>query len=100
MQINISTRRGELAQATQEKIIQKVEKLTRYFERLISIEVIVDLSKADEPKIDVLVSAEHDSDFVASDTSRDMFGSLDIVIAKLEQQIKKYKEKIQNHGRS
>ncbi len=99
MQVRISTRHGELSQATQEKITTKVEKLQRYFERLTSIDVTVDLTKADEPVIEVLVSAEHKNDFVAKDSSKDMFGSLDTIISKLEQQIKKYKEKIQNHGR-
>ena len=99
MQVRISTRRGELSQATQEKITKKVEKLQRFFERLTSIDVTVDLTKADEPTIEVLVSAEHKNDFVAKDSSKDMFGSLDTIIAKLGQQIKKYKEKIQNHNR-
>ena len=100
MQITISTRHGEISEATQEKIRQKVEKLQRYFDRLMSADVTVDLSKADEPKIEVFVTAGNKSDFVANDTSKDMFGSLDTVLSKLEQQIKKYKEKIQDRGRS
>ena len=99
MQVRISTRRGELSQATQEKITKKVEKLQRFFERLTAIDVTVDLTRAEEPVIEVLVSAEQANDFVAKDSSKDMFGSLDTIIAKLEQQIKKYKEKIQNHNR-
>ena len=99
MQVQISTRRGELSQATQDKITKKVEKLGRYFERLTSIDVTVDLTKSDEPTIDVRVSAESKNDFVARDSSKDMFGSLDTIITKLEQQIKKHKEKIQDHGR-
>ncbi len=100
MQIRISTRHGEISVATQEKIRQKVEKLQRFFERLMSIDVTVDLEKADEPNIEVLVTAEHKQDFVANHRSDDMFGSVDKVIAKLEQQIKKYKEKIQDHNRA
>ena len=99
MQVRISTRRGDLSQATQEKITQKVEKLQRYFERLTSIDVTVDLAKPDEPSIEVVVSAVNTNDFVAKDSSKDMFGSLDAIIAKLEQQIKKHKEKVTNHDR-
>ena len=99
MQVRISTRRGELSQATQEKISKKVEKLQRFFDRITSIDVTVDLTKADEPTIEVLVSTEHKNDFVAKDSSKNMFGSLDTIVAKLEQQIKKYKEKIQEHNR-
>ena len=100
MQVRISTRRGDLSQATQEKITKKLEKLQRYFERLTSVDVTVDLTKADEPTIEVVVSAEPKTNFVARDSSKDMFGSLDTIIGKLEQQVKKYKEKIQSHHRS
>lgn len=99
MQVRISTRHGEISEATREKITKKVEKLQRYFERLMSIDVTVDLEKADEPNIEVVATAEHKNDFVAAHRSKDMFGSLDQVITKLESQIKKYKEKIQDHGR-
>lgn len=99
MQVKVSTRHGTISDATKEKIEKKFQKLERFFERLTSIEVTVDLAKADEPIIEAIVSAEHKSDFVASHTSKDMFGSVDQVITKLEQQIKKYKEKIQDHNR-
>lgn len=99
MQINVSTRHGSISEATEAKIISKVEKLGRYFERLTQIEVIVDLERADEPKIDLNVSAEHKHDFVANYRSDDLFGCLDQVIHKVEQQIKKYKEKVQTHHR-
>jgi putative sigma-54 modulation protein len=99
MQVKISTRHGELSDVTQKKIMEKVEKLQRYFERLMLIDVTVDLEKADEPKIEIIVTSEHKHDFVASHQSKEMFASLDQVISKLEQQIKKYKEKIQDHNK-
>ena len=100
MQINISTRHGEISDATKEKITQKVEKLRRFFDRLTSIDVTVDLDKADEPNVEVTVRSEKRNDFVAGYQSNDMFGSLDQVIAKLEQQIKKHKEKLRERGRN
>ena len=100
MQINISTRHGEISDATKEKITQKVEKLQRFFDRLTSIDVTVNLDKADEPSIEVAVKSEKRDDFIASYRSDDMFGSLDQVIAKLEQQVKKHKEKLRERGRN
>jgi putative sigma-54 modulation protein len=100
MQINISTRHGEISDSKKGKISQKVEKLQRFFERLTSIDVTVDLSKADEPNVEIVVRSEHRNDFVASYRSNDMYGSIDQVIAKLEQQIKKHKEKLQERGKN
>ena len=100
MQINISTRHGDISDATKEKITQKVEKVQRFFERLTSIDVTVDLSKADEPKIEVVVRPEKRDSIIAGYQSNDMFGSLDQIISKLEQQIKKHKEKLQERGKN
>ena len=95
MQIEISTRHGNISEQTQDLIRSKVDKLNRIFERLTSIQVTVNLEKADEPVIDLKVSAEHKHDFTASYSSGDLFGSVDQVIHKVEQQLRKYKTKIQ-----
>ena len=100
MQIRISTRHGGLSDETQSKIRAKVEKLTRLFDRLTAIEVTVDLERRDEPSVDLRVAAEHKHDFVASNRSNDLMGSIDQVMHKLEQQLRKYKQRIQDRHRS
>jgi putative sigma-54 modulation protein len=99
VQIRISSRHGNLSEETQSKIRSKVEKLTRLFDRLTAIEVMVDLERRDEPSVDLRVSAEHKNDFVASIRSNDLLGSVDQVLHKLEQQLRKYKQKIQDRHR-
>lgn len=100
MQIRIAARHGQLSDETRAKIEGKVEKLSRLFERLTSIEVTIDLEHKDTPRVDIQVSAEHKHDFVASDTSSELWASLDKVVHKIEQQLRKYKEKIQDHHRT
>ena len=100
MQIRISTRHGTLSEETQSKIKAKVEKLTRLFDRLTAIELTVDLERRAEPSVDLRVSAEHKHDFVASNRSGELMSSIDQVIRKLEQQLRKYKQKIQDRHRS
>jgi putative sigma-54 modulation protein len=89
-----------LSDASREKITAKVERLSRLFDRLLSIEVTVDLADEQKPAVDVRVSAEHKHDFVATETASSLMAALDGVIHKLEQQLRKYKEKVQNHHRS
>ena len=100
MQIKVSTRHGQLSEASQQKISAKAEKLTRIFDRLTAIEVIVDLSDETNPKVDLKVAAEHKHDFVAHDQSESLMASLDSAIEKMEQQLRKYKEKVQERHRS
>lgn len=99
MQISISARHGHLSEATQQKIEAKVEKLSRIFDRVMSIEVTVDLEHDETPGIDIRVSAEHKHDFVATERTSGLWASLDGAIHKIEQQLRKYKEKVQDRHR-
>ncbi len=99
MQIKISTRHGHLSEASQEKIEAKLEKLTRIFDRLTSIEITIDLEHDETPEVHLEVSAEHKHDFVAKDRSESLSGSIDSVIHKMEQQLRKYKEKVVERSR-
>ena len=98
MQIKVSARHGHLSDDVQEHIREKAGKLLHLFQRLMMIEVVVDLQN-DEKLVEFLVSAEHKHDFVASERHKDLLAAVDLVLAKLEGQIRKYKEKVQNHHR-
>ena len=99
MQIKISTRHGTLSEGTRSKITSKLEKLTRIFDRLSEITVTVDLEHRDDPTVDLKVSAEHKHDFLATARAGELMSSVDQVVHKLEQQLRKYKKKIQERHR-
>jgi putative sigma-54 modulation protein len=94
---SISARHGHLSEATQAKISAKLEKVTRLFERITTIEVIVNLEDRDNPAVDLKISAEHKHDFVATEQAGELMAALDGAMHKIEQQLRKYKEKVQNH---
>jgi putative sigma-54 modulation protein len=100
VQISISTRHGHLNDATQEKIRSQADKLGRFFERLMAIEVVVDLEEAARPKVGVLVSAEHKHDFVAHEQGDNLLAALDAAVQKVEQQLRKYKQRVQERHRN
>lgn len=99
MQIKITTRHGHLAEETQQHIREKAGKLLHLFQRLMMIEVLVDMN-GDEKTVELLVSAEHKHDFVGTAHSKDVLTAVDLVLHKLEQQIRKYKEKVQDRRRT
>ncbi len=100
MQVTISTRHGHISEATREKVAAKLEKLSKFFERLMAIELTIDLEHKETPSLDLRVSAEHKHDFVASERGEELMAVLDGAIHKLEQQLRKYKEKVQDHHRA
>jgi len=103
VQIKISTRHGHLTDGTQAYIHEKASKLLHYFQRLTIIEVTVDLQAVDdkdEKMVEFVVAAEHKHDFVARAHHKDILAAVDLALDKLEQQVRKYKEKIQDHRRT
>jgi putative sigma-54 modulation protein len=99
VQIKISVRHGHLSDETQQFIRDKAEKLLHYFERLTMIEVTVDLKK-DQKRVEFLVQAEHKHDFVAHESAAELPAAVDLALAKLALQLRRYKEKIQDHRRT
>jgi putative sigma-54 modulation protein len=99
VQIKISARHGHLNEATQQFIQDKAQKLLHFFQRLTMIEVTVDL-KDDQKVVEFVVSAEHKHDFVARERNNDILAAVDLVMAKLEGQLRRYKEKIQDRRRT
>jgi len=100
VQVSISVRHGQLAESTQEKLKSKVEKLSRFFDRLMAIEIVVDLQDEQSPVVEIMVSAEHKHDFVATGKSENLISSTDAAAQKIEQQLRKYKEKLQQKHRN
>ena len=98
MQVAITTRRGSLSEKTRQYIIEKSEKLLTYFERVTAIQVTVDFENG-RTKIELLVDAEHKHNFVAHHEGDDVPSTFDQTLHKMEQQIRRYKQKVQDHRR-
>jgi len=97
VQVNVSARHGHLKAEDQTIIVEKVEKIRRLFDRINAIEVTVDLERLDRPSVEINVSAEHAQDFVATSESMTVLSALDLTIGKVEQQIRKHKERVTDH---
>lgn len=99
MQVAITCKHGELSANQQEYMTRKSEKLLTYFERVTAINVTVTFEKA-RVRAEILVDAEHKHNFVANDVGDELISTFDVALHKMEQQIRKYKEKIQDHRRA
>jgi putative sigma-54 modulation protein len=98
MQIKVSARHGHLSPASQSKITAKVSRLKRYFDRITALNVTVDLENSALPAVEIVASAEHFHDMVSHEHSGQLWRSVDGAVQKLEQQLRKHKEKIRDHN--
>jgi putative sigma-54 modulation protein len=97
VQINVSARHGSLSTEDQDLTREKVEKIQRLFDRINAIQVTVDMQHLEQPHVEINVSAEHAPGFVSSAKASTVLGALDASIQKIEQQIRKHKEKLTGH---
>ena len=97
MQIKVSARHGHLSPASQSKIAKKVARLERYFNRVTALNVTVDLQNSDLPAVEIVASAEHFHDMVSQESAPQLWRSVDGAVQKLEQQLRKHKEKVRDH---
>jgi putative sigma-54 modulation protein len=97
VQINISIRHGHVSEATQATVREKVEKLTRLYEHCM-VELTIDVEHRDAPTVDLKLTAmKHD--FVAAGHAENLLAAVDMVVDRVEQQLRKHKEKVQDRHR-
>ena len=97
MEIQLTVKNGQLSESVQQTMKQKVAKLPRYFDRTTGVHILTSLKRNDAQTVELVVSAEETNDFFASGTGGNVITALDSVIGKIEQQLKKHKEKITQH---
>jgi putative sigma-54 modulation protein len=96
VQIEIATRHGDLGSGQHAYLHEKAEKLVKYFDRIMAIEIAADHLKH-AWKIEIRVSAEHKHDFFAAEDGPTPEAAMDQCVHKIENQLRKYKERVQNH---
>lgn len=97
MEVNITARHGSITEEAQELIKQKASKLPRFYERVTQVEVVVDLQRSEEPDVEMKVCAEHHDDFFARAKGHNVLSAVESAVQKMEQQLRKYKEKVTGH---
>ena len=99
MQISISSRHGSLSREMSDYMQEKLAKFAKIFERIESIAATVELRPA-ETRVEILVNAEHKHDLVARDGAPSFHAAVDLAVHKMEAQLRRYKERIQEHRRA
>jgi putative sigma-54 modulation protein len=98
VELNISIRHGHVSEPTQDIVREKVEKLTRLYDRISAIEVTIDVGHRDSPEVDLRVSAKK-HEFVATERAENLLAAVDVAVDRMEQQLRKHKEKVQDRHR-
>jgi putative sigma-54 modulation protein len=77
---------------------EKTSKLSRYYDGVSQVEVIVDSSRgANKMSVEIIARGEHSHVFVATEAGDGALACIDGAVHKLEQQLRKQKTKERDH---
>src|SRR5690625_4454001 len=99
MRFNIRGENIEITGAIKEYAEKKISKLERYFDSPLATDVHVNLSVYnDEQRIEVTIPMTNLL-LRGEESHEDLYAAIDLVVDKLERQIRKYKTKINRKAR-
>lgn len=93
--VTVSGRHVQVTESMKEYAIEKILKLERFAPRLIDVNVTMDIQKLDH-RVDVVM--KYDTIKIKTHAvTGDMYATVDIVVNKLQNQIRRYKDRINDH---
>jgi len=95
MQVSITTRHFEANEQVKNYLTEKLEKLEKYFSKIVSIKATL-VKEGYRYIAEVNLSAK-DMQLVAKEESEDMHSAIDFALHKLEKQLLKFKDKAKEH---
>lgn len=97
MNLQISGHHLEVTPAIRDYVTGKLERVTRHFDNVIDVNVILSVEKLKQ-KAEVTVHLPGKDIFV-EETGEDLYAAVDSLVDKLDRQVQKYKQKLQDHHR-
>ena len=97
MNLHITGHHLEVTPALRDYVTGKLDKVTRHFDHVIDVSVTLSVEKLKQ-KAEVTLHVRGKDIFVESDDS-DLYAAIDALVDKLDRQVLKYKQKLQDHHR-
>lgn len=95
MQINLTGHHVEITDALRSFVNDKFEKLARHFDHINNVHVILSVEKLRQ-KAEAKLNVNGGELFADSEDS-DMYAAIDLLIDKLDRQVKKHKDMLRGH---
>lgn len=95
MQISIEGHHVDLTESMQDYIQSKMAKIERHFDQVVDIRVVLSVEKLRQ-KAEATVHVAGNN-LHAHEENQDMYAAIDLLVDKLDRQVKKHKEKLTKH---
>ena len=97
MQLSVTFRHMDSTDALRDYAREKVERIRKYFPDPIKAHVVLVCDRGYNHTADVMITLHNGLVIKGVETTEDMYSSIDLVMAKIERQVRRYKEKIRSH---
>ncbi len=94
LSIQITALHMELTEGLSAHVNDKFQRLERHFSHIMDTHVTLSVDKKFQQMAKASMNLAGGKTIVASCTSKDLYASIDMLIDKLDEQIKKYKDKL------
>ena len=95
MKLSVTGRHIEITDSMRRYVEEKANKLTRFYDRVTTIDIVVDQESL-QHRVELVVRADHKHTFVAQVDSSDFYKAVDQVADKMERQLTKHKKRVRN----
>src|SRR3954454_16286222 len=97
MQLSVTFRHMDATDALKAYAQEKVERIRKYFPDPIKAHVVFACDRGYNHVADVMIALHNGIVIKGEETTEDMYSSIDLVMAKIERKVRRYKEKIRHH---
>ena len=101
MNLTISGHHLDVTPALREYVLTKLDRVTRHFDQVVDISVLLTVEKLKEKerrqKAEVTLHVKGKDIFVEQ-SHEDLYAAIDQLMDKLDRQVCRYKDKLQNHN--
>lgn len=97
MQLSVTFRQMEATDALKDYARERMERIKKYFPDPIAVHVVMSTERGYKHRVDVTMQLHNGLTVAGREASESMFSSIDLVIAKIERQVRRYKEKLRTH---
>ena len=97
MQVTIIGRHADVPADLKRYIEEKCDKLPHYYDRVMAVEVIVEVEQPTVKRVEMVISVAGHEDFVAKEKGTDFFACFDICLDHIEKQLTKHKARVRDH---
>jgi putative sigma-54 modulation protein len=93
--ITVVGRHMEVTDAMRQHVESKAAKLPRYYDNVLSAEVILGM-EAEKAVVEIVVTANRKNTFVATHRDDDMYAGIDECMRKISEQLRRHKDKVRD----